>query len=163
MIRDWDSICVGLQQKNSLRPGSASTEFVNTQIASVMSRITALRFGAAGGAIAGNYSGALGGSAGDDEEGGLPASRLGAYVDGGFGYGKRHPTELEDAFAFDSKDYTLGMDYRFTPRFVFGGMIAHNDQRINFDSNQSVVAGDMRMNGTGLTIYGLYEWGRSLS
>jgi len=138
-------------------PGSASTEFANTQIASVISRITALRFGAANDSFAVTDAPARGGSAGDDA-GGLLANRLGVYLNSGYGYGKRHPTELEDAFAFDGKNFTLGADYRFTPRLVFGGMIGHDNQRIDFDSTQSVVAGNIKATGTGLTLYGMYEW-----
>jgi len=137
-------------------PGAVSTEFANTQIASVMSRITALRFGASGSTIA-SASQPRGGSAGADD-GELPPSRWGVYLDGGFGYGKRHPTELEDAFAFDSKNFTLGTDYRITPRLILGAMLAHDSQRIDFDSSQSVVSGDMKISGTGVTLYGLYEW-----
>lgn len=138
-------------------PGTVSTEFANTQIASVMSRITALRFGATGASIAGAGITARGGSAGADGDD-LPTGRWGGYLDGGFGYGKRHPTELEDAFAFDGKNFTAGVDYRFTPRVVLGGMIAHDTQRIEFDSSQSVVSGNMKTSGTGITLYGLYEW-----
>jgi len=138
-------------------PGAVSTEFANTQVASVMSRITALRFGASGSTIASISEQPRGGSAGaDDSE--LSASRWGVYLNGGFGYGKRHPTELEDAFAFDGKNFTLGTDYRFTPRLVFGAMLGHDTQRVDFDSSQSVVSGDMKISGTGVTLYGLYEW-----
>jgi len=138
-------------------PGAVSTEFANTQIASVMSRITALRFGASGSTIASLNEQPRGGSAGADE-GELPASRWGVYLNGSFGYGKRHPTELEDAFAFDGKNFTLGTDYRFTPRLVVGAMLGRDTQRVDFDSSQSVVSGDMKINGTGVTFYGLYEW-----
>jgi uncharacterized protein YhjY with autotransporter beta-barrel domain len=135
-------------------PGSASSQFANTQIASVMSRITALRFGATGGAFANNDTGALGGSAGDDG----PGSRISMFADGGFAYGTRHPTELEDAFAFDGRNFTVGMDYRLSPQLVAGGMLELDHQRIEFDSSQSVVSGNMKANGFGLTVYGLYEW-----
>ncbi len=138
-------------------PGSASTEFANTQIASVMSRITAIRFGGGDAQAQVTARGARGGSAGDDSVS-MPASRWGVFLDGGFGYGRRHPTELEDAFAFDDRSFTLGVDYRVTPRLVLGAMLGSNNQRIDFDSSQSVVSGNLRASGAGLTLYGLYEW-----
>jgi len=45
-------------------PGSASTEFANAQLASVLSRITALRYGATGFSVAGSSYSSFGGSAG---------------------------------------------------------------------------------------------------
>jgi outer membrane autotransporter protein len=138
-------------------PGSASTEFANTQIASVMSRITALRFGATGFTVANApYAINHGGSAGADEP--SIASKWGGFLDGSFSWGSRDPTELEDAFDFDSKNYTLGVDYRFTRSFVFGGMVAYSKQRIDFDSSRSVVDGGVNSDGYSVTLYGLYEW-----
>jgi outer membrane autotransporter protein len=37
-------------------------------------------------------------------------------------------------------------------------MIVHDTQRIDFDSSQSVVSGNIGVKGTGVTLYGLYEW-----
>lgn len=149
--------------------GSASAEFSKTQIASLMSRINALRYGASGFSIAGiavrsNSDSYLtrnhpskGGGASADPEGGI-ASRWGGFLDGSFGWGSREPTQLEDAFDYDHSDVTLGVDYRFTRQFVLGGIVGYSKQEIDFDSTQSVVDGGIKSKGFSLTAYGLYEW-----
>ena len=150
-------------------PGATSAQFTNTQIASLMSRITALRFGATGFSAAANMphtsSGtyARGGGASADEDDNFDhtpsiATRWGGFMNGSFSWGKRDPTQLEDAFDFDSKSLTLGVDYRVTPNFVFGGMLGYSKQRIDFDSSRSVVDGGIDSAGYSLTLYGLYEW-----
>lgn len=150
-------------------PGSVAGEFANAQIASLMSRITALRYGATGFSVAGlalpsgakgllaKNGGGQGGGAGADA-GDSIASRWGGFFDGAFGWGSRDPSEVEDAFDFDGTDIHLGVDYRFTRQFVFGGMFGYSDQEIDFDSTQSVVDGGIKSKGYGLMLYGLYEW-----
>lgn len=148
--------------------GSVSSEFATTQLASVMSRITALRFGATGFSVAGvatspGSSGLLaqarparGGGASADEED--IASSWGGFLNGSFGWGERQPTELGDAFSLDGKDLVLGIDYRFNHQFVLGVMAGYMRQRIDFDSTQSVVDGGIESDGVSATIYALQEW-----
>jgi uncharacterized protein YhjY with autotransporter beta-barrel domain len=148
---------------------SASSEFANTQIASLMSRITALRFGASGFSVAGvpmamgkdglvaRAGQVRGGGASADDADGL-VSKWGGFLNGSFGWGDRKPTELEDAFAFDGKDITLGVDYRFSQQLVLGGMVGYSKQRIEFDSRQSVVDGGIDLDGYSLSVYALQEW-----
>lgn len=149
---------------------SISTEFANTQIASLMSRITALRFGASGFSLAGipmtigsdglmaRAGSAKGGGASADPVSDSIATKWGGFFNGSFGWGDREPTELEDAFAFDGKDLTGGIDYRFSRQFVLGGIVGYTKQRIDFDSTRSVVDGGIESDGYSLTLYALNEW-----
>jgi uncharacterized protein with beta-barrel porin domain len=158
-------------------PGTAASQFSRGQAASLASRITALRFGATGftafgvpvapegGALSAANSGlgwaggaARGGSAGADGEDIGIASRWGGFLNGSYGWGTRAPSVLEDAFAYDSRDATLGVDYRFTRRLVLGIMAGYTNQRIDFNSLESVVGGGIRSHGYSLQAYGLYEW-----
>jgi uncharacterized protein with beta-barrel porin domain len=157
--------------ENLSAPGSAATQFANGQIASLASRITALRFGAIGfsaDAIPAQTGGAptlawtsaqsLGGGASADNADIGIASRWGGFLNGSYGWGQRAPSVLEDAFWFDSKDATLGVDYRFTRRFVLGMSVGYTNQRIEFNSLESVAGGNIDSHGYGLQLYGLYEW-----
>lgn len=152
-------------------PGSVATQFANGQLSSVASRITALRFGAGGFSLGAMNSGqqgapmygddsprALGGGASADGGGIGIASRWGGFLNGSFGWGKRDPSVLEDAFAFDSKDATAGVDYRFTRTFVLGVSAGYTAQRIDFDSALSVVGGGVRSTGYSGVIYALWDW-----
>jgi len=149
-------------------PGSVATGFANAQLAGVAQRIDALRFGASGFTVNGlqmnsgesllarSQSPARGGGASADDIG--IASRWGGFLNSSFGWGERAPSVLEDAFAFDSRDATLGIDYRFSRRFVLGLMGGYSDQRVDFNSSQSVVGGGIRSIGWSLQLYGLYEF-----
>jgi outer membrane lipase/esterase len=162
--------------ENLSAPGSAATEFSNGQLSSIAGRMAALRQGASGFAITGltlqqddrpavalnmpqdlGAEGLGGGASSDSSDIGI-ASRWGGFLNGAFGWGYRQPSVLEDAFAFDSKDATLGVDYRFTRRLVLGLSASYTDQRVDFDTLRSVAGGGFRSNGYGLMLYGLYEW-----
>jgi outer membrane autotransporter protein len=150
--------------------GTASTQFSNGQLSSLANRIAALRFGARGFRFAMNNasSGAasystedrsLGGSAGADGE--LLASPWGGFLDGSFGYGRKSDTTnsgaYQDAFVFDATELTGGVDYRFGPHFVLGGMAGYTKKRIDFDSSESTTDGRIRSKGESAMIYGLWE------
>jgi uncharacterized protein YhjY with autotransporter beta-barrel domain len=157
--------------ENLLAPGSVATQFANGQLASVAGRIAALRLGASGflvsgffpqqdggSAVAMNSLGALGGGASADSKDIGIASRWGGFLNGAFGWGYREPSVIEDAFAFDSKDATLGVDYRLSRRLVLGASVGFTNQRVEFDSSRSVAGGGFHSNGYGAILYGLYEW-----
>jgi outer membrane lipase/esterase len=161
--------------ENLAAPGSVATEFSNGQLSSIAGRMDALRLGASGFMLSGInlqqddrppvvldtaqiLGDPLGGGASADSNGIGIASRWGGFLNGAFGWGYRGPSVLEDAFAFDSKDATLGVDYRFTRRLVLGVSASYTDQRVDFDTLRSVAGGGFRSNGYGLMLYGLYEW-----
>jgi outer membrane autotransporter protein len=150
---------------------SAGTEFANNQLTSLMSRMTALRYGARGFSVANFIPGEtdtgailaqewqpLGGGAAADSE--LPDdfSRWGGFLDGSYGWGDRDPTDVEDAFDFDGTEVTAGIDYRLTPQLVLGGIFGYSQQEIDFDSRRSVVDGGIESDGYSVIVYGMYEW-----
>ena len=156
---------------NLSAPGSVATQFANGQLSSVAARIEALRLGATGFVLGGfnlppdarpsltyNTPAAQGGGASADDSGIGIASPLGGFLNGAYGYGYRDPSVLEDAFAFDSRDATLGFDLRLTRRLVIGLSASYTNQRVDFDSKRSVAGGGFRANGYGELLYGLYEW-----
>lgn len=150
--------------------GSVNSEFANTQMASMVNRINALRFGAGGFSLAGvpvafGADGRLaralpparGGGASADEEPSI-ATNWGGFLNGSFGWGDRQPTDVEDAFAFDGKDLSLGIDYRFGRQFVLGAIAGYMKQRVDFDSTRSVVDGGIESDGFSFTLFALQEW-----
>jgi outer membrane lipase/esterase len=152
-------------------PGSVARQFLSGQLSSVASRIAALRFGASGFTVGGlslqqagrpalavNAPQVLGGGASADSSDVGIASRWGGFLNGAFGWGYREPSTFEDAFAFDSKDVTLGVDYRLTRRLVLGVSAGYTNQRIDFDPSASVVGGGIRSHGLSAMVYANYEW-----
>jgi outer membrane autotransporter protein len=150
---------------------SAGSEFANNQLTSLMSRMTALRYGARGfsvvnlppgareeGVILAHERSPRGGGAAADVDSSNEFSRWGGFLDGSFGWGDRDPTDVEDAFDFDGMEVTFGVDYRFTPGLVVGAIAGHTEQEIDFDSRRSVVDGGIESDGYSLIVYGLHEW-----
>src|SRR5262249_5137929 len=62
-----------------------------------------------------------------------PFNRLGLFVNGIFSVGDRDPTSKEDGFDFHTYGVIAGVDYRFTPKLVFG--VAFTYQATNNDLN----------------------------
>lgn len=154
--------------------GSSATQFSNSQLNSLASRISALRFGAriarndteSGSLLArGGQSAARGGGASADEQ--SIASRWSAFLDGSFGYGRKDDTTdpfnpagssgAEDAFDFDGQEVTLGVDYRMRERLVLGALLGFTDRSIDFDSAVSIVDGRIDGKGESLMLYALWE------
>lgn len=154
---------------------SAGSEFANNQLTSLMSRMTALRYGARGFSVVNAPAGArennailahertaqaspLGGGASADDGMSDDFSRWGGFLDGSYGWGNRDPTNVEDAFDFDGMEVTVGVDYRFTPGLVLGAIAGHTQQQIDFDARRSVVDGGIETDGYSVIVYGLHEW-----
>lgn len=150
---------------------SAGSEFANNQLTSLMSRMTALRYGARGFSVVNNQHGVRatdavlaqevipkGGGASADSGILEDFSRWGGFLDGSYGWGTRDPTDVEDAFDFDGTEVTIGVDYRFTSGLVLGGILGYSDQMIDFDSSRSIVDGDIKSDGYSGILYGMYEW-----
>ncbi|MBS0393455.1 MAG: autotransporter outer membrane beta-barrel domain-containing protein [Proteobacteria bacterium] len=151
-----------------LEQGSIATRFAGNQQAALGSRLSALRVasrglriadgreaptGDADGLLADGAQPLLGGGAGADSSG---FSRLNVFFDGSSGWGHKDPTDLEDAFAFKAREYSLGVDYRLTPSLVTGLIAGYSDRRVDFDSSQSVVDGNMT--GKGWNALGFLQW-----
>ncbi len=135
--------------------GSSATQFTNSQLNSLASRISALRVSALG---------ASGGGASADD--GI-AKRWGGFLNGAFGYGRKDDTTdpfnttgtsgAEDAFDFDGSEITLGADYRLGESTVLGALLGFSQRRVDFDSAVSIVDGTIDTDGSSLLFFALRE------
>jgi outer membrane autotransporter protein len=136
--------------------GSSATEFSNSQLSSLASRVAALRFATRG----------RGGGASGDSEGG--AKRWGGFINGSYGYGSKDdtsdPFELttgtngnEVGFDFDGQEMTLGVDYRINDSWVVGALGGYTQRDVDFDSSVSIVDGGIEAEGESLIVFGLWE------
>ncbi len=143
---------------------SVAKEFTNGQMANMVSRVTALRYGASGFSVAGfgmpvsefpalaAYQG-QGGRHGSAGSGGTQLSPWGAFANVTYGYGDKHPgfTAIEDAFDFDNVEGTFGVDYRFDMEsgnsYALGATFGITQNKVDFDSSRSIVDGGMDGDG----------------
>lgn len=149
--------------------GSMATQFANSQLSTLAARLTALQFGAVGFTTTGLYDwrgmrSPLLAQAGDDAAAsGAAAERYspwGGFLNYGFGYGRKRPTLLEDAFDFDGSELTLGTDYRLPSNVVIGGIVGSTRQDLEFDptaSEISVVDGDVESEGRSFMVFALKQ------
>jgi outer membrane autotransporter protein len=152
--------------------GSMATEFANSQLTNLSSRLNAFRI-----ATAAFPSVALQRYRPDPDlmfasTQGVPAdasvdaapgetySPWGAFLNGGFGFGKRAPTGLEDAFDFDGSELTFGVDRRFPRNLVVGGIFGLGEQTVDFDesaSSISVVDGSIESEAASMLFFAFYQ------
>jgi len=145
--------------------GTAELRTAVVQYANIESRLAALRAGAGGVSLAGlslSHDGQL--IAGRDLElllpqqlrgGGAAAdgfSRLGIFISGAYGSGEQKDTSREAGFDFDTYGITVGVDYRFTDSFVFGGAFGYNDVQGDFNNSR----GKLDTDGYSLMLYGTF-------
>lgn len=124
--------------------------FANTQYASVMDRLMALRGGARGLSLAGlniivdgkpvplaqlqdMAKGLLGGGASADEPGGLLSDKWGMWARGNFSFGEKDRNTSSPAFDADQWAMVAGLDYRFSDKLVGGLALAYGQSSIEFD------------------------------
>jgi uncharacterized protein with beta-barrel porin domain len=149
--------------------GSMTTQFANSQAAALRNRFDALHFAAMATRMANNVDDpssaawaaayqALGGAASADSRS-ITIGRLSVFANYSFGAGDKSPTVFEDAFNFDSTEVSAGLDYRLTDRFVIGLLAGHTERRVDFNSEESIVDGQIRGNGQSLMLYVQYEAG----
>jgi len=88
------------------------------------------------------------------EEIGAEFSRLGFFANGNLSFGDRPTSGQEAGFDFETTGLTVGLDYRLTDRFFFGGALGWLDTR------GDVVAdgGKLDVQGYSLLAYGSYYW-----
>jgi uncharacterized protein with beta-barrel porin domain len=149
--------------------GSMTTQFANSQATVLRNRFDALHFAAMATRMANNLDDpssaawaaayhVLGGAAGADSTS-VTLGRFSAFVNYGFGAGDKNPTVFEDAFNFDSTEASAGLDYRINDRLVVGLLAGHSERRVDFNSEESIVNGQIRGNGQSATLYVQYEAG----
>jgi uncharacterized protein YhjY with autotransporter beta-barrel domain len=148
--------------------GSLATRFANSQTSILNSRFSALRFASHSLVAADNDSsnsnpvlvandfGALGGGASGDIAD-MTFGRLSIFANGSFGTGDKSPTTFEDAFSFDDTEASIGADYRLSNHWVVGLMAGHTERRVDFNSELSIVDGNIRGNGQGGLGYVQYD------
>ncbi len=147
--------------------GSATTKFAASQLSALSTRLAVLRWGVSGlrtvhnttedtDILLADVGRMRGGGAGADD---VPADfpRWGSFIDGSFGYGSKDPTDLEDAFDFDGREVTVGVDYRFTPALVAGAIVGYSSKEIDFDSSLSIVDGGIRSDGYSALLFAMLE------
>jgi outer membrane autotransporter protein len=141
----------------------AATDFSNGQTTSVNQRVTALRFGARGFAIAGLPGLPSRDALGIDDDVSLESagvsetlSKIGGFANAAYGYGSHDPSTFEDAFDYESIDLTFGVDYRFRPQLVFGIVAGYAENEVDFDASKSIVDGGITAEGFSIGAFGLY-------
>ncbi len=156
-----------LTPKQGPAQGTSSVETNKRQFDNITSRMAALRSGATGMSVAGltlqyqelSLPGSLftadsdtpsGGSAGSDDT--LLIGKLGIFINGRVSFGDKASSSNEIGFDLDTTGLTVGVDYRFTDKFVLGGAIGYADSETDFDNNR----GSMDVNGYTLSVYSTY-------
>ena len=149
--------------------------FANTQYASVMDRLIALRGGARGLSLAGlniTMDGStvplaelqefgkqlLGGGASADEPGGLLDEKVGLWARGNYSFGQKDQESSSPGFDADQWSLVGGADYRISDYAVVGGAIAYGDANVEFSSND----GALRTRSLALSLYGSMYAGENL-
>jgi outer membrane autotransporter protein len=157
--------CNGLQTNNTTSNQVAALEeliaddfavartqtllFANTQYASVLDRLMALRGGARGLSLAGlniivdgksvplaqlqdMAKGLLGGGASADEPG-LLSDKWGMWARGNYSFGEKDRNTSSPAFDADQWAMVGGLDYRFNDKLVGGVSLAYGQSSIDFN------------------------------
>jgi uncharacterized protein with beta-barrel porin domain len=142
----------------------ASMLTASRQFETLNARIAALRSGTQGGSFDGlalqgkNGSISLGalakGLKGDSAapEVGADFQRWGFFASGTIGGGDANAVGLTPSFDFDIHGLTLGVDYRYSDKFIFGGALGYNNQ----DTKLAPGQGGVDASGYTLSAYGTY-------
>jgi uncharacterized protein YhjY with autotransporter beta-barrel domain len=151
--------------------------FANTQYASVMDRLMALRGGAKGLSLAGlniivdgksvplaqlhdMVTGLLGGGASaDDEPGGLLSDKWGMWARGNYSFGEKDRSSSSPAFDADQWALVGGLDYRFSDQLVGGVSLAYGQSSIDFNPRKE---GGLDTDTWAVSLYGSAYVARNL-
>ncbi len=141
--------------------------FANTQYASIMDRLMALRGGARGLSLAGlnvivdgkmvplaqlqeMVSQFFGGGAAADEPGGLLSDKWGLWMRGNFSFGEKDASAASPAFDADQWAFVGGLDYRISDNAVLGGALSYGSSSIEFVADNGALDTD----SFALSLYG---------
>jgi outer membrane autotransporter protein len=138
--------------------------FANTQYASIMDRLIALRGGARGLSLAGlnvivdgklvplaqiedMVKGLLGGGASSDgtaadEPGGLLSDKWGLWARGNFSFGEKETSATSPAFEADQWAFVAGLDYRLSDRAVLGTALSYGSSSVEFKADDGALDTD---------------------
>ncbi|HKR36561.1 MAG TPA: autotransporter domain-containing protein [Steroidobacteraceae bacterium] len=181
--RDLLTKCNGIRQNNTtanqieaieeLIPDDFSVArtqtllFANTQYASIMDRLIALRGGARGLSLAGlnvivdgklvplaqledMVKQFLGGGASADEPGGLLSDKWGLWVRGNFSFGDKDASAASPAFDADQWAFVGGLDYRVSDKAVLGAALSYGSSSVDFAADDGALDTD----SFALSLYG---------
>lgn len=73
------------------------------------------------------------------------------------GSGEKDATDREDGFDLDAMTFIIGADYRLSDNTVVGASIGWEEYDADYEKNQRVSGGDMSVDTTTLSLYGLYS------
>lgn len=149
--------------------------FANTQYASVMDRLMALRGGARGLSLAGlniivdgksvplaqlqdMAKGLLGGGASADEPG-LLSDKWGMWARGNYSFGEKDRNTSSPAFDADQWAMVGGLDYRFNDKLVGGLSLAYGQSSIDFNPRNE---GGLETDTWAFSLYGSAYAARNL-
>ncbi len=146
--------------------------FANTQYASIMDRLMALRGGARGLSLAGLNvivdgkmvplaqiedmvkkllgGGASADASAADEPGGLLSDKWGLWMRGNFSFGEKETTAASPAFDADQWAFVAGTDYRFSDNAVFGAALSYGSSSVDFALDDGALDTD----SLSLSLYG---------
>lgn len=155
---------------------SLGTRVANQQLQNIAARLAALRHGATGVSMSGLAlyfgderlpasvfadsltqslrGGTAGDAIGDDRSTGWNDERLGIFVTGRLGDGSKARTANESGFDFTTDGITAGIDFRHSPRWVFGGALGFATTDAEMEAN----GGSLESDGYSLSAYSTYYW-----
>lgn len=141
--------------------------FANTQYASIMDRLMALRGGARGLSLAGlnvivdgkmvpladlqeMVGKFFGGGAAADEPGGLLSDKWGLWARGNFSFGEKDASATSPAFDADQWAFVGGIDYRLSDKSVLGAALSYGSSEVEFAADD----GALNTDSFALSLYG---------
>ncbi len=141
--------------------------FANTQYASIMDRLMALRGGARGLSLAGlnvivdgkmvpladlqeMVGKFFGGGAAADEPGGLLSDKWGLWARGNFSFGEKDASATSPAFDADQWAFVGGIDYRVSDKSVLGAALSYGSSEVEFAADD----GALNTDSFALSLYG---------
>jgi outer membrane autotransporter protein len=141
--------------------------FANTQYASIMDRLIALRGGARGLSLAGlnvivdgkmvplaelqeMVGKFFGGGAAADEPGGLLSDKWGLWARGNFSFGEKDASASSPAFDADQWAFVGGIDYRVSDKSVLGAALSYGSSEVEFAADD----GALNTDSFALSLYG---------
>jgi uncharacterized protein with beta-barrel porin domain len=161
-----DAAISGLKQFAQL--GNLALTTATVQTTNIGLRLAALRRGASGVSIEGlslqgdgepvpltllaSLITVAGGGGGQGAERPTVFRRVGIFLNGQGSFGDQTPTAGEPGFKFHTTGGTLGLDYRFTDRFVLGTAFGYVSTQADFDAS----AGDFSVRGFSASVFGTY-------
>jgi uncharacterized protein YhjY with autotransporter beta-barrel domain len=118
--------------------------------------VSGLNFRAGGQAVSGQvlqsaFEELLGMGAGEDSF--ADFGKLGVFIQGDFDFGDKDESELESGYDFDSWNFTLGADYRFTDSVYAGASIGIGEADVDYAGN----GGDSQLSTVTLSAYGGWQ------